>query len=347
MENKNFFNNLEYLCNLDGVSGQEDIVIDAIIEQIKPLKDCTYSMDSQKNIIVFKKGKKVPAKKIMLAAHTDEVGLMITGVTSDGMLNITTVGGINPKVIIGRAVRVGEKGLVGVIGTKAMHMQSDDEKNSVIPVDKLYIDIGATSRENALEFVSLGDGVAFYSEYKELGDGFIKAKAIDDRAGCAIMIEILKEELEFDTHFLFCSQEEVGLRGSRVGAYTINPDVAIVIESTASADVAGVSGEMRVSVLGEGPVVSYRDLSTMYDRELYARTFEIAKERGIKCQTKTMISGGNDAGAIHVSRGGVKTIAVSIPSRYIHSPSSVVKKSDVQDSLSLVKAMLCDFAQNL
>lgn len=342
---KDFLENLEYLCNLDGVSGQEDIVVSAIIEQIKPY--CEYSIDSQKNILAFKKGKKTPNKKIMLAAHTDEVGLMITGVTTDGMLHITTVGGINPKVILGRAVRVIGKDIYGVIGTKAMHMQSDDERNSVVPIDKLYIDIGAKDKEDALNHVSLGDTVAFCSEYKEFGDGFIKAKAIDDRAGCAMMMDILKEDLEYDTHFLFCSQEEVGLRGSTVGAYTINPDVAIVLESTASGDVAGVSGDMKVSMLNEGPVVSYRDQSTLYDRELYQRTFELAKENGIKCQTKTMISGGNDAGAIHVSRGGVKTIAVSIPSRYIHSPSSVVKKSDVLDSLKLVKVMLNDFAKNL
>ncbi len=338
------FTNIEKLCNLNGISGQEDSVVNEIISQIKD--HCEYNTDSQNNIIAYKKGKKTPNKRIMLAAHTDEVGMMVTGVTTDGMLHIATVGGINPKVILGRAVRVGEKGIVGVIGTKAVHMQSEDEKNSVVPLDKLYIDIGATDKEDALSYVKLGDAVTFDSSYKEFGEGFIKAKAIDDRAGCAILIEILKSDLEYDTHFLFCSQEEVGLRGSRVGAYTIDPDIAIVVESTASADVAGVSGDSRASLLGSGPVVSYRDHSTMYDMKLYNRAFEIAKEKGIACQTKTIISGGNDAGAIHVSRGGVRTIAVSIPSRYIHSPSCVVKKDDVAGSLQLVQHMLSDFGAN-
>jgi putative aminopeptidase FrvX len=332
------FNNIKKLCELNGISGRETAVANEIINQIKDIAT-DIQVDNLGNVIAFKKGKKTPKNRIMLNAHTDEVGMIVTGVTDDGMLRFATVGGVNSKVIIGRSVRVSEKEIVGVIGTKAVHMQTADEKKTAVPEDKLFIDIGAKDKEDALKHVALGDSVTFVGNYVEFGDGFIKAKAIDDRAGCAILIEIMKQELEYDTYFAFVVQEEVGLRGSRVAAHTIEPDIAIVVESTASGDVSGVSGADRVTVMGEGAVVGFMDRSTIYDKGLYDLAFKLAKEKGIACQTKTKIAGGNDAGAIHVSRGGVRTIAVSIPSRYIHSPANVVKKDDVIATYQLTLAL--------
>ncbi|WMJ23878.1 M42 family peptidase [Paludicola sp. MB14-C6] len=332
------FNNIKKLCELNGISGRETVVANEIINQIKGIAT-EIQVDNLGNVIAFKKGKKTPKNKIMLNAHTDEVGMIVTGITDDGMLRFATVGGVNSKVIIGRSVRVSEKEIVGVIGTKAVHMQTADEKKTAVPEDKLYIDIGAKDKEDAMQHVALGDSVTFVGNYVEFGDGFIKAKAIDDRAGCAILIEIMKQDLEYDAYFAFVVQEEVGLRGARVAAHTIEPDVAIVVESTASGDVADVSGADRVTVMGEGAVVSYMDHSTIYDKGLYDLAFKLAKEQNIACQTKTKIAGGNDAGAIHVSRKGVRTVAVSIPSRYIHSPSNVVKKEDVTATYQLALAL--------
>ncbi len=332
------FDNIKKLCELNGISGREYNVANEIVAQIKDIaNECR--IDNLGNVIAFKKGKKTPKNKIMLSAHTDEVGMIVTGVTDDGMLRFATVGGVNSKVILGRAVSVSDSNIVGVIGVKAVHMQNDEEKKNAMPEDKLYIDIGAVDKEDALKHIALGDSVSFTGDYKEFGDGFIKAKAIDDRAGCAILIEIMKQDLEFDTYFAFSTQEEVGLRGARVAAHAIEPDVAIIVETTATGDVSGVTGENRVSVVGDGAVVSYMDKSTIYDKGLYDLAFKLSKEKNIACQTKTKISGGNDAGAIHCSRNGVRAIAVSIPSRYIHSPANVVKKDDVVATYEMALAL--------
>ncbi len=331
------FDNIKKLCEINGISGRENLVANEIMEQIKDIATSAH-IDNIGNVIAFKKGKSTPKNKIMLSAHTDEVGMIATAVTSEGFVRFATVGGINPKVILGRRVVIGEN-VQGIIGTKAVHMQEADERGKAVEVDKLLIDIGATDKEDALKHINLGDSISFVGDYKEVGSNSIIAKAIDDRAGCAILIEIMKSDLEFDTYFGFSTQEEVGLRGATVAAHTISPDIAIIVETTASGDVSGVTGEKRVSVVGEGAVISYMDHHTIYDKGLFDLAFKLAEEKNIKVQTKTMISGGNDAGAIHVSGKGVRTIAVSIPSKYIHSPSNMVDKSDVQ--------AVCDISREL
>ena len=180
----------------------------------------------------------------------------------------------------------------------------------------------------------------FVSDYCEFGDGFIKVKALDDRIGCMLLIELINSELEYDTYFCFNVQEEVGLRGSTCTSFTVQPDIAVVLESTTAADIDGVSGAERCCLLGKGPVVSYMDGRTVYDRELYSKAFEIAKENGISIQTKTKIAGGNDAGAIQNSAGGCRVCAVSLPCRYIHTGSSVVKKSDISETQKFLKAFI-------
>lgn len=336
------FDNIKKLCEIDGISGRESLVAKEILQQVKPIADDAF-IDKIGNVIAFKKGRRVPKNKIMLSAHTDEIGMIVTGIKDDGMLRVATVGGVDSRVILGRGVYIYEKGVYGVIGTKAVHMQTAEERKTAVEVDKLYVDIGASTREEAEKYASLGDSISFVGDYEEFGDGCIKAKAIDDRAGCAILIEIMKQDLEFDTYFAFSVQEEVGLRGAKVASFTVEPDVAVVVETTASGDVAGVKGADRVSVVGDGAVISYMDTSTIYDKGLFDLAFKLAKEQNIKVQTKTKISGGNDAGAIHVSQNGVRTVAVSIPSKYIHSPASVVKKDDVmavyQMALALTNAV--------
>lgn len=282
------------------------------------------------SVIAFKKGKKAPDKKVLVAAHTDEVGFIITDITDDGYLRFAPVGGIDAAVVLGRRVDI--NGIKGVVGAKAVHLLSDDEKKNEPAFDKLAIDIGAADKAEAEKAVSLGDCAYFASDYCEFGDGFIKSKALDDRIGCMLMIELINSDLEYDTYFCFNVQEEVGLRGSGCSAYAVKPDVAVILESTTAADIDGVTGGDKCCVLGKGPVVSFMDGRTIYDKQIFDLAFEVAKENNIKIQTKTKIAGGNDAGAIQKSGAGCRVAAVSLPCRYIHSGSSVVKIGDIEET---------------
>ncbi|MBQ8377913.1 MAG: M42 family metallopeptidase, partial [Oscillospiraceae bacterium] len=322
---------------LDGISGDENAVRDYICKEI--IGHAEFKIDNLGNVIAFKKGKNTPKNKIMISAHMDEVGMIVNFINSDGTLKISSVGGVDPRVVFGRQVFVGKNKINGVIGAKAVHNLTADEKDTAVTFDKMYVDIGCENKEVAEKLVSLGDSVTFSSEFIEYGDGFVKGKAIDDRAGCAVMLEMIKSDLEYDTYFTFVVQEEIGLRGSRCAAFSVEPDYAIVIESTTAADIPSASGADRVCELKKGPVVSFMDRSTIYNKELYNLAFECAKEIEIPCQTKTRVAGGNDAGAIHLSKGGVKTIAVSVPTRYLHSPSCVINKEDYFNTLKLVKAL--------
>ena len=329
---------LKELCLINGTSGDEGKVRDYIITQIKDY--CEYSVDNMGSIIAYKKGKKAPKQKISINAHMDEVGFIVTGITDDGYLRFTSVGGIDSRVCLDRIVTVGKKAVKGVIGDKAFHLLSSDEKDSCPSFDGLLIDIGATSKDEAEQYVSLGDFAYFDSDYVELGNGYIKAKALDDRIGCMLMIELIKSELEYDTVFCFNVQEEVGLRGSKCTSYAVDADIAIVLESTTAADLDGVSGANRVCVLGDGPVISFMDNRTIYDRELFELGFAVAKENNIPAQTKTAVAGGNDAGAIQTSGDGARVMAISLPTRYIHSGASVVKASDIDETRRILKALL-------
>ncbi len=332
---------LKELCLINGVSGDEKDVRDAIIEKIKD--KCEYKIDNLGNLICFKKGRKSSGKKLMICAHMDEVGFIVTAVNPDGTLSFDMVGGVDAGVAIGRQVIVKNyssgKFFSGVIGSTAVHNLSKDEREKAPAYGGLYIDIGAESKEEAEKNIALGDCVYFDSEFVSLGENCLKSKAIDDRAGCAMMIKLINEGTEYDTYFVFNVQEEIGLRGSRASAFAVAPDFAIVLEATTAADIVGASGAERVCELGKGPVVSFMDRSTVYDKELYRLAFEIAKESGIPCQTKTMIAGGNDAGAIHISGRGVRTIAVSVPCRYLHSASCVINGNDLENSYALVEKL--------
>lgn len=319
---------LKDLCLLNGTSGREGAVRNYIIEKIKD--KCEYSVDALGSVIAFKKGRKAPDKKVLVAAHTDEVGFIITDITDDGYLRFAPVGGIDAAVVIGRRVDI--NGIKGVVGAKAVHLLSDDEKKNEPAFDKLAIDIGAADKAEAEKAVLLGDCAYFASDYCEFGDGFIKSKALDDRIGCMLMIELINSDLEYDTYFCFNVQEEVGLRGSGCSAYAVKPDVAVILESTTAADIDGVTGGDKCCVLGKGPVVSFMDGRTIYDKQIFDLAFEVAKENNIKIQTKTKIAGGNDAGAIQKSGAGCRVAAVSLPCRYIHSGSSVVEIGDIEET---------------
>ncbi|MDD6727825.1 MAG: M42 family metallopeptidase [Eubacteriales bacterium] len=327
---------LKELCNLNGTSGDEKAVREYIINQIKDY--CQYEIDSLGSVIAFKKGNKTPDKKVMLCAHIDEVGFVITDIDDNGFLSFSPVGGIDARVVADRTVEI--NGIKGVVGLAPVHLLSDEEKKTAPTFKNLRIDIGAESKEEAEKYVSLGDCAYFSSDYYEFGDGYIKSKALDDRIGCMLLIELIKTDLEYDTYFCFNVQEEVGLRGSACTSYQVQSDVSVILEATTAADLCGVTGGDRVCVLGNGPVISFMDGRTVYDSELYKLARKTADKNGIKSQTKTAIAGGNDAGAVQTSGKGSRVLAISLPCRYIHSASSVVKKSDIDETRKLLKALL-------
>lgn len=326
---------LKTLCSLNGVSGDEDNIRDFIIKEITPYVT-DLRVDPLGSIIAFKKGAARAKTDLMLSAHMDEVGLIVTHITDDGKLKFTTVGGIDKRILPGKQVLVGT--VPGVIGAKPIHLLKGDEKGAAVSMDALFIDIGATNKEEAESIVSLGDCVYFETISDFSGDT-IKAKAIDDRAGCAILIDILKQDLPYDMTFVFCVQEEIGLRGAKTAAYSVDPQAAIVVESTTAADIPGVEEENQVCHVGEGPVVSFMDRATIYDKQFYKLAFALAKTNNIPCQTKHMVAGGNDAGAIHCTRGGVRTISVSLPCRYLHAPVGLISQSDYHNAETLILSL--------
>lgn len=315
---------LKKLCAADGISGDEKDIRDIILSEIDGYADV--KTDNLGNIIAFKKGRKRAVGKLMISAHMDEVGFIVTDITDDGLIKFDEVGGIDRRVLPGRNVVINRK-VNGVIGVKPVHLCDKDEQTRIPSYSDMYIDIGAESREEAEKYVSVGDSVAFKSVYRENDDG-IFSKALDDRVGCRIMIDMIKSELEYDTFFAFVVQEEVGLHGAKAAAFTVAPDYSIVLESTTAADVPDVARTKQVCNVGEGAVIGYMDRRTIYDRGLIEKCRELSEKHGIPMQFKRAVAGGNDAGAIHDSRGGVRTIAVSLPCRYLHAQLSYISKKD-------------------
>lgn len=325
--------------DLDGVSGHEKEVRDAIIEEIKAYCD-NYYIDNMGNLVAEKSAfeNKENAPTVILSAHMDEVGLIVTDITSDGQLKFETVGGITTEVLLSSSVRCGK--VKGVIGVMPPHLAPKDKKNESFKIEDLFIDIGAKSKAEVLKYIQKGDTFAFDSQYKEFGQGFVKAKALDDRLGIAAIIDIIKEEYPVNLKLLFTVQEETGLRGAKTACSGVDADYAIVIESTAAQDVSGTREHEKVTKLGYGAALSVMDRTTIYDEELFNTLICLAKEGNIKYQIKMAATGGNDSGEIHISNGGIKTCAVSVPTRYIHSQSDVISLFDFNCAKELVKAFL-------
>lgn len=304
-------------------SGREKSIADFIKNEVKDFADSVYT-DNLGNLIVNKKG---TGKKIMFAAHMDEIGIVVTYIDEHGYLRFADVGGLYTKYLSGRRV-VFENGTEGVIFT-----EPKNEKNSLL---KMYIDIGAKTREDAEKLVNVGDMAVFCGNFAEQ-NGVVIGKALDNRAGCFALIKALKEvKSENDLYFVFTVQEEVGLRGARTAAYTINPDIAVSVDVTDTGDTPNCD---KVAVkMGSGAAIKVMDYSVICDSEVKMSLLEIAKNKGIAHQLEVMTEGGTDAGVMHFARGGVKTGGISIPTRYIHSPSEMIDKSDLDAVINLIIA---------
>lgn len=333
---------LKDLCALRGISGCEDKVRERIIEEIKPYAS-SFRVDGLGNLIVEKKGKKRSAKSVMLDAHMDEVGMIVTHIDGNGQLHFSTVGGIDEKVIAGVGVEIGENAVAGVVGVKPTHLCKADERKKAVPVDSLTIDIGASSKEEAEKYVSVGDDVTFISPIYENGE-IIRAKALDDRAGCCMLVELIRKELEYDLTFVFSVQEEVGLCGAKTATFSVKPDAAIVLETTTASDLAGIASEKQVCKVGNGAVISFMDKRTIYDRKYYELAFRVAQQCNASAQAKEAVAGGNNAGAIHSSASGVRTVAVSLPCRYLHAPIGMISLKDYDSALAIVENLASTIA---
>ena len=328
---------LSYLSSLFGASGSEGDVRQAVLNEIRDY--CTrIQVDRLGNIIAYKRGSVEAPFTMMLSAHMDEVALMVTAIDDDGYLKFDTVGGIDPRILPGKHVVIGRRKLHGVIGALAPHLAEDKEKAP--KVEDLCIDIGARDKADAEEHATVGDMVGFDTGYQEFGEGLVRAKALDDRAGCYMLIEILKQDLPFDMYFTFTVMEEIGCVGAAAAAYEVRPQYALILEGTTAGDIHTEKDQTSVCRLNGGPVLSFMDNAAIYDRDFYRMALDVARGAGIPVQIKEAVAGGNESGAVQQALGGCKVLAISVPCRYIHSPVSVASLEDIENGIRLTQAIL-------
>jgi len=335
--------NLEKLSNACGVTGREEEVRNLMIKLMKPYVD-EIVVDKLENVIAIKKGKK-SSPKVMLAAHMDEVGLMVKTISKEGFLQFAKMGGIDDRILLAQKVIVHtRKGpLHGIIGSKPPHIQKEEERKKIVAYDELFIDIGAESRENANAMgVKIGDPVVFDVKYAKIGKNVVIGKAFDDRVGCAIMIETLKQ-LE-KTNCTICAvgtvQEEVGLRGAATAAFGVDPDVGIALDVTVAGDVPGVR-EFDTNVkMGKGPTLTVADSGLITHPKVLRLLLDVAEENKIAYQLETGLPGSTDAARISLTRQGVPSGTVSVATRYIHSPVGMLDLKDAENSAKLTAAAI-------
>lgn len=323
---------LKFLSEAHGVSGDELTIAEKIAD-IAKLHCSEVFIDNMKNLYCFKKGTGENKKTIMLCAHTDEVGIIISSITEDGFLKFRTVGGIDEGILLAKRVLIGKNKVLGVTGLKPVHLCSEDDLKKKPTAEEMYIDIGVSSKEEALEFVSIGDYGTFDTDFEQMGS-LLKGKAFDDRLGCYMLARLMEQECYNDVWYVFNVQEEIGLRGASVTSRRIDADYGVVIECTTCLDMPGIKESEVSTRVGNGPALTIVDGYGYADTDLR----EILASCGVKNQYKNMPKGGNDAGALKLN--SIKTAAVSIPARYIHSPLSVVSEEDVKDCILLLKNFL-------
>jgi len=337
---------IEDISQARGVSGNEGAVRALLLEAVKERID-EHRVDALGNLICLRKARRPAAAgapaKVMVAAHMDEIGLIITGINPDGTLRYAQVGGIDDRILLSKQVLVGENALPGIIGYRPIHLIPPAERERAADMSKSAIDIGATSKAGAERLVHPGDYVTFASKFELLGeapDQTVKGRAFDDRAGCAVLCEILQDDYAFDLYVVFTCQEEVGLRGAIASAFSVAPDVGLVLEGTICDDLPRKKDVSPVTELGKGPVIDFMDNSMIADQRLVKLLVRAAQENGIPYQYKRMIAGGTDAGAIQLSRAGVPVVTMAVPVRYLHAPICLMNLADYNHTVQLAVAGL-------
>ncbi|GAB6098407.1 M42 family metallopeptidase [Halanaerocella petrolearia] len=322
---------IKKLVETYGPAGDEEKIRKVIQEEIKDYVD-EIKIDTMGNLIALKKGQN-SNQKIMLAAHMDEIGVIATHIDEDGFIRFSKIGGVPTHTLLGERVLFNGK-TVGVIDKEGQL-----EKISKLKPDKMYIDIGATSKKEAQKKIRLGDTACYYRQMNDLGNR-ITAKSIDDRSGCALLIQNLKEleQPTYDTYFVFTTQEEVGTRGSKVSAYGIDPDLGIAVDVTLTGDTPEAK-RMAVS-LGDGPAIKVKDRTVLANPQVKQLMIDVAESKDIPYQLEVLQAGGTDAGSMQLTRDGVLAGALSIPARYVHSPSEMIDLDDLENGVKLLTGVL-------
>ncbi|MBM7559480.1 M42 family metallopeptidase [Marinitoga litoralis] len=325
---------IKKLTEVNSPSGREHAIRDVIIDEIKDYVD-EYKIDRLGNLIAFKKGEN--DKTILFDAHMDEIGLVVTHITENGFLRVEPVGGVNPRVLIGTKVQF--NGYVGVVGFEGETMEEYSKNMNNINFDILYVDLGVDSKEEAEKIAPIGTFGTYYSHFNDLGEKVV-SKALDDRIGCAIMIEAIKriEKPKNNLIFAFTVQEEVGLIGATVAGYNYDIDMAIALDVTASADTPKAFKRMSMK-LNEGPCIKIKDGYTVSDKFVVDTLKNVAKENNIKYQMEVLLFGGTNAGGYQTTKSGIPSGTISIPTRYIHTPHEMVSINDVEESVRFVLAL--------
>ncbi|MFP3985580.1 MAG: M42 family metallopeptidase [Candidatus Bathyarchaeia archaeon] len=340
---------LEKLSNACGVTGREDEVRELMKTLLKPHVD-EVRVDKLGNVIGTKKGKK-NAPKVMLAAHMDEIGLIVKNITKDGFLQFAKLGGIDDRILIAQRVLVhtqkGEK--AGIVGSKPPHIMKDEEKKKVVEADSLFIDIGAENKEDAHKMgVKVGDVISFDTKFAKVTKDFVVGKAFDDRVGCCLLIEVMKQLKDVDctVYAVGTVQEEVGLRGATVSAFNICPDVALAFDVTVAGDIPGVKEVEAPVKMKKGPVIGVMDAGLITHPKVLSLLVNAAEKTRVEYQLETGLAGATDAARIALTREGVPCGVLSIPTRYIHSPSSMLSLSAVEKAAKLAIAAIQEAPKN-
>lgn len=330
---------LEKLSNACGISGYEDEVREILKAELKEHVDEMW-LDAMGSLMVRKGSGPV---SVMLDAHMDEVGFLVGSVTEEGYVKLKKVGGLDDRVLPGRQVWLTPRRIPGVIGAKAWHLTSADERGKAIPFDQMYVDLGCRSRQEVLDLgIEPGDPVYFATTFSSFSDKVVKGKAFDDRAGCAVVASVLQRFSYpgLTIYGSFSVQEEVGLRGAKVAAYNLNPDLALALEGTGSANVAGVDPFETITNMGEGPVISLMDAAGIPNLKVWEQLVKVARENSIRYQHRRLITGGTNAGGIALQRAGIPACTISVPCRYIHTNAAMLNLDDLQGAISLVHHFL-------
>lgn len=341
-------NLLKQVCEESGAPGYEERIRNLVIQHVKPLVDELY-VDNLGSVIAIKKGKEnKDGKKIMTAAHMDEIGFIVTHIDDNGFLKFNTLGGFDPKTLTAQRVIVhGKKDLMGVMGTKPIHVMSDEEKKKLPKTSDYFIDLGMPKSE-VEKYVSVGDTITRERALVEMGD-CVNGKSIDNRVSVYVLIEVLKKlkNNPIDFYAVFTVQEEVGLRGANVSSHSINPDYGIVLDTTIAFDVPGSQSHEKVTELGKGTAIKIMDASAISDYRMVDYLKDTADKNSIKWQPEVLVAGGTDtAGVQRMGKQGAIAGAISIPTRHLHQVIEMAHKEDIGFSIELLKAAVESIEKN-
>ncbi|MCR9287165.1 MAG: M42 family metallopeptidase [Bacteroidetes bacterium] len=337
-------NNIELLkkiCETPGTSGFEKPIRDLVLKAVTPLVD-EVSIDAMGNIIAIKKGKE--PKRVMVAAHMDEIGFIVTHIDDDGFIRIHTLGGFDPKTLTSQRVIIhGKKDIMGVMGSKPIHIMKPEERTKAPRIDDYFVDTGM-KKEEVEKYISVGDPITRERELIEMGD-CVNSKSLDNRISVFILLEVLKklqnQDVPYDVYGVFTVQEEVGLRGAISSAHLINPHFGFGLDVTIAFDVPSAQPHEMVTKLGEGTAIKIMDGSTICDYRMVDYLKKLADEKSIKWQPEILTAGGTDtAGVQRFGKNGAIAGAISIPLRHIHSVIEMAHKEDVQSTIDLLNASL-------